>query len=185
MTFTGISFDRHGPAKPRARTGRIRARNILILRPRASDFRLCRDRQPVSAGAMADPCRSLALVGARCPCRPPAVPAGAGGGSSRRCAAISPARGFVEVEAAALQVSPGNEAHLHAFATELVDARRRARPPLSPHLARIRLQEAAGRRRAEDLRFRPRLPQPRARRAASPRIHHARMVPRRRALRGA
>jgi elongation factor P--(R)-beta-lysine ligase len=28
------------------------------------------------------------------------------------------ARGFLEVEAAALQVSPGNEAHLHAFATE-------------------------------------------------------------------
>ncbi len=27
-------------------------------------------------------------------------------------------QGFVEVEAAALQVSPGNEAHLHAFATE-------------------------------------------------------------------
>src|ERR1700720_216395 len=30
------------------------------------------------------------------------------------------ARGFLEVEAAILQVSPGNEAHLHAFATELV-----------------------------------------------------------------
>src|SRR5262245_52947333 len=30
------------------------------------------------------------------------------------------ARGFIEVEAAALQVSPGNETHLHAFATELV-----------------------------------------------------------------
>ena len=30
------------------------------------------------------------------------------------------AEGFVEVEAAALQVSPGNEAHLHAFATDLV-----------------------------------------------------------------
>jgi elongation factor P--(R)-beta-lysine ligase len=29
------------------------------------------------------------------------------------------ARGFSEVEGAALQVSPGNEAHLHAFATEL------------------------------------------------------------------
>jgi lysyl-tRNA synthetase class 2 len=29
------------------------------------------------------------------------------------------ARDFVEVETAALQVSPGNEAHLHAFATEL------------------------------------------------------------------
>ena len=29
-------------------------------------------------------------------------------------------RGFLEVEAPALQVSPGNETHLHAFATELV-----------------------------------------------------------------
>ena len=29
-------------------------------------------------------------------------------------------RGFVEVETAALQLSPGNEAHLHAFATEAV-----------------------------------------------------------------
>ena len=28
--------------------------------------------------------------------------------------------GFVEVETAALQVSPGNETHLHAFATALV-----------------------------------------------------------------
>jgi lysyl-tRNA synthetase class 2 len=30
------------------------------------------------------------------------------------------ARGFVEVETAALQVSPGNETHLHAFASEIV-----------------------------------------------------------------
>ena len=30
------------------------------------------------------------------------------------------AQGFTEVEAAALQVSPGNEAHLHAFATDLI-----------------------------------------------------------------
>jgi len=30
------------------------------------------------------------------------------------------ARDFVEVETAALQVSPGNEAHLHAFATEAI-----------------------------------------------------------------
>ncbi|MDR3510757.1 MAG: EF-P lysine aminoacylase EpmA [Caulobacteraceae bacterium] len=30
------------------------------------------------------------------------------------------AEGFVEVEAAALQVSPGNEAHLHAFATQMI-----------------------------------------------------------------
>jgi lysyl-tRNA synthetase class 2 len=32
------------------------------------------------------------------------------------------ARGFLEVEAAILQVSPGNETHLHAFATTLIDA---------------------------------------------------------------
>lgn len=31
------------------------------------------------------------------------------------------ARAFVEVEAAILQVSPGNETHLHGFATQLVD----------------------------------------------------------------
>jgi lysyl-tRNA synthetase class 2 len=30
------------------------------------------------------------------------------------------AQGFVEVEASVLQVSPGNETHLHAFATELI-----------------------------------------------------------------
>jgi lysyl-tRNA synthetase class 2 len=38
------------------------------------------------------------------------------------------AQGFVEVETAALQVSPGNETHLHAFATELIgtDGERRA-----------------------------------------------------------
>jgi lysyl-tRNA synthetase class 2 len=37
------------------------------------------------------------------------------------------AQGFIEVETAILQVSPGNEAHLHAFATELEtpDGRRR------------------------------------------------------------
>lgn len=38
------------------------------------------------------------------------------------------ARGFVETEAAALQVSPGNEAHLHAFATELLGPDGVARP---------------------------------------------------------
>jgi elongation factor P--(R)-beta-lysine ligase len=37
-------------------------------------------------------------------------------------------QGFIEVETAALQVSPGNETHLHAFATELIGpgAERRA-----------------------------------------------------------
>ena len=36
--------------------------------------------------------------------------------------------GFVEVETAALQVSPGNEAHLHAFATEALTMEGRALP---------------------------------------------------------
>ncbi|HEU5018994.1 MAG TPA: EF-P lysine aminoacylase EpmA [Pseudolabrys sp.] len=31
------------------------------------------------------------------------------------------ANGFIEVETAVLQVSPGNETHLHAFATDLID----------------------------------------------------------------
>jgi elongation factor P--(R)-beta-lysine ligase len=37
-------------------------------------------------------------------------------------------RGFVEVETAAVQVSPGNETHLHAFATELVTPGGERRP---------------------------------------------------------
>ena len=36
------------------------------------------------------------------------------------CGPGLPAHGFIEVETAALQVSPGNETHLHAFATELI-----------------------------------------------------------------
>src|SRR5690349_13327877 len=38
----------------------------------------------------------------------------------RRLRAWFEDQGFVEVETPALQVSPGNEAHLHAFASELV-----------------------------------------------------------------
>jgi elongation factor P--(R)-beta-lysine ligase len=38
------------------------------------------------------------------------------------------AQGFVEVEAAALQVSPGNETHLHAFDTELIGPDGERRP---------------------------------------------------------
>ena len=37
-------------------------------------------------------------------------------------------RGFTEVETSALQISPGNEAHLHAFATEAVSAAGERRP---------------------------------------------------------
>ena len=60
-------------------------------------------------------------------------------------------RGFLEVETPALQVSPGNETHLHAFATELIAPGGARAPLLSAHLAGVRLQEAAGRRRAADL----------------------------------
>ena len=38
------------------------------------------------------------------------------------------AQGFTEVECAALQVSPGNEAHLHGFATERITTDGRRRP---------------------------------------------------------
>jgi lysyl-tRNA synthetase class 2 len=38
------------------------------------------------------------------------------------------AQGFVEIDAAILQVSPGNETHLHAFATELVGSDGARRP---------------------------------------------------------
>ena len=92
---------------------------------------------------------------------------------------------FIEVETGALQVSPGNETHLHAFATELIAPGRRAASALSAHLAGICLQEAAGRRRDAHLRFCPRVPQSRARRPASSGIHAARMVPGERALRDA
>jgi lysyl-tRNA synthetase class 2 len=60
---------------------------------------------------------------------------------------------FVEVEAAALQVSPGNEAHLHAFATELIGPDGAAAPRYlhtSPEFACKKLL-AAGERRIFDL----------------------------------
>jgi lysyl-tRNA synthetase class 2 len=47
------------------------------------------------------------------------------------------AQDFIEVETAILQVSPGNEAHLHGFATEL--------EALPSYFARIRLQKASRR----------------------------------------
>ena len=56
--------------------------------------------------------------------------------------------------------------------------RRRAPAALSAHLAGVRLQEAAGGGRGEDLHLRARLPQSRARRAAPPGVHHARVVSR-------
>jgi len=63
------------------------------------------------------------------------------------------AHGFTEVECAALQVSPGNEAHLHAFATNLIapDASSRGRYlHTSPEFACKKLL-AAGERKIYDL----------------------------------
>ena len=60
--------------------------------------------------------------------------------------------GFVEVEGAALQVSPGNETHLHAFATEMIglDGLRQPRYlHTSPEFAAKKLI-AAGERRIVD-----------------------------------
>ncbi len=61
------------------------------------------------------------------------------------------AQDFVEVETAALQVSPGNEAHLHAFATELGSPHGRARRYLrtSPEFACKKLLAAGERRIVE------------------------------------
>ena len=62
-------------------------------------------------------------------------------------------RDFIEVEAAALQVSPGNEAHLHAFSTELMGPDGRARRlylHTSPEFACKKLL-AAGERRIFDM----------------------------------
>ena len=62
-------------------------------------------------------------------------------------------RDFLEVEAAALQVSPGNEAHLHAFATEIIapdGSAGRLYLHTSPEFACKKLL-AAGERRIFDL----------------------------------
>jgi len=63
------------------------------------------------------------------------------------------ARDFIEMEAGILQASPGNEAHLHAFATELVTpaaARSRLYLHTSPEIAAKKLL-AAGERRIFEL----------------------------------
>ena len=54
-------------------------------------------------------------------------------------------RGFVEVEPAALQASPGNEAHLHGFSTTMIGPDGRARPAYlhaSPEFAMKKLLAA-------------------------------------------
>ncbi len=50
---------------------------------------------------------------------------------------------FIEVDPAALQTSPGNEAHLHAFATTAIGNDGLGAPDVSAHLARICDEKAA------------------------------------------
>ena len=69
---------------------------------------------------------------AACPCRPAPLPDRRATGSRRPCGASSRAQDFVEVDTATLQISPGNEAHLHAFATEAIGPDG-ARAPLYLH----------------------------------------------------
>ena len=88
------------------------------------------------------------------------------------------AQDFLEAETPILQVSPGNEAHLEAFATDLVgpDAEtRRLYLHTSPEFAMKKLL-AAGEPRLFHLGAG--LPQSRAQRDASSRIHDARVVSR-------
>ena len=92
-------------------------------------------------------------------------------------------QGFTEVECGALAVSPGNEAHLHAFATDLIETGGARRTLVSAYLAGIREQETSGRGRDAHLRFRARVPQSRARPVARAGIHDAGMVSRERILR--
>ncbi len=91
-------------------------------------------------------------------------------------------QGFVEVETGILQVSPGNETHLHAPATELVaaDGTRHLRYlRTSPEFACKKLL-AAGESRIFEL---ARVFRDRERgRSASARIHHAGVVPGQRGL---
>ena len=152
-------------------------RTILILRPNASIF---------GAGRLqALPDTDRPLGGRRMSMRTGGHSCWPGRGSRRPCGTWFTARDFVEVETAILQASPGNEAHLHAFATELIapDGRR---TPLylhtSPEFACKKLL-AAGEQRL--FTFARVFPQPRARRAASSGVHHAGMVSGERTLRAA
>ena len=90
------------------------------------------------------------------------------------------ADGYVEVETPALQVEPGAGTASAGLRDRIArSARRRRAAALSAYLARIRDEEAAGRRHGADLAARACLPQRRARRDASSRIRDARMVSRR------
>ena len=154
-------------------------RNILILRPTASDFHGSGSR----LGALSDG-QPPPFLGSRRPCRAPAVPDGpgrdhpGGAGLVRRCWSSSRSR------PPTLQISPGNETHIHAMRTELASPTGRDRRFLrtSPEFACKKLLAAGERRIFEFARcFRNR----EGGRAAPSRVHHAGMVPGARPVRAA
>ena len=84
--------------------------------------------------------------------------------SRRRSAPGSRRRASSRSRPACLQVSPGNEAHLHAFATELIGPDGRRAHALPAHLARVRAARSCWPpASAKIFTLRARVPQPRAR----------------------
>ena len=164
ITFTGAilnwAYWRTGCEKPSAAP-------YTIFRAAASHLR---DFEP------RDHDRCLALVDAPCPRRPPPATDPA----QRHCRAPIrdwfADRDFVEIR----DRRPADLARQRDASVGLFDRgdppRRHAPAALSSHLAGIRLQEAAGRRRNAHLQFRHGLAQPRARPPAPSGIHHDRMV---------
>src|SRR5215469_16955611 len=114
------------------------------------------------------------MVAPRSPRAAPPLPRGAAARAARgprclRCARLPRSR----------DAGPATEPRARAAFEGLRDAARAPgrciRADVPPPLARIRDEEAAGRRAAEDFPARELLPQWRARRDAPPGVHHARM----------
>ena len=144
MTFTNMHpcLSKSGGRRvgwPAAMSGR----NILILRPTASDFHGSR---PFS-GTLSDG-QPPPFLGPRHPRRAPAVPDRPGRDHAGAEGDLFAVLEFVEVETAILQISPGNEAHIHAMRTEVASpfGRDRRFMRTSPEFACKKLL-AAGERR--------------------------------------
>ena len=125
----------------------------------------------------------IAVVGSPAACRPAAGAAGAQPGGNG-CPGLLRQRGF-RVRGRARPAALAGQRDAPACLRHRHDRRGRdERPALSPYLARILDEKAAGGRRGADRVAGPCVAQSRAERAAPSGIHDARMVPRRRAGRG-